>query len=54
MLGAFQAVLLREDQDILALATAFREPPAFWWPADRAWFVSTDIDTVSTLVDAPA
>jgi hypothetical protein len=26
------------------------EPPSFWWPADRAWFVSTDIDSSSTYV----
>lgn len=25
-------------------------PPSFWWPADRAWFVSTDIDSSSTYV----
>jgi hypothetical protein len=25
-------------------------PPTFWWPADRAWFVSTDIDSTSTYV----
>lgn len=25
-------------------------PPTFWWPADRAWFVSTDIDSTSTCV----
>ena len=25
-------------------------PPSFWWPADRAWFVSTDIDVSSTYV----
>ena len=24
--------------------------PGFWWPADRAWFVSTDIDSRSTYV----
>jgi hypothetical protein len=24
--------------------------PSFWWPADRAWFVSTDIDLTSTYV----
>ena len=26
------------------------EPPSFWWPEDRAWFVSTDIDASSTYV----
>lgn len=25
-------------------------PPAYWWPADRAWLVATDIDMNSTLV----
>jgi hypothetical protein len=25
-------------------------PPSFWWPDDRAWFVTTDIDSVSTYV----
>jgi hypothetical protein len=24
--------------------------PSFWWPNDRAWFVSTDVDFVSTYV----
>lgn len=24
--------------------------PAFWWPDDRAWFVSTEIDAQSTYV----
>src|SRR4029077_6679439 len=26
------------------------EPPNFWWPEDRAWIVSTDIDGTSTYV----
>jgi hypothetical protein len=26
------------------------KPPSFWWPNDRAWFVSTDIDSSSTYV----
>lgn len=30
--------------------SVFEEPPSFWWPADRAWFVSTDIDSSSTYV----
>ena len=25
-------------------------PPTFWWPADRAWFASCDIDASSTYV----
>ena len=25
-------------------------PPNLWWPDDRAWFVSTDIDLASTYV----
>ncbi len=29
---------------------ALDAPPSFWWPADRAWFVSTDIDASSTYV----
>jgi hypothetical protein len=30
-----------------------RESPAFWWPEDRAWFVSTEIDAQSTYVAGP-
>ena len=30
--------------------SVFEEPPSFWWGADRAWFVSTDIDSSSTYV----
>lgn len=26
------------------------KPPSFWWPEDRAWFVSTDIDSTSTYI----
>jgi hypothetical protein len=26
------------------------QPPNLWWPDDRAWFVSTDIDLASTYV----
>jgi len=29
-------------------------PPSFWWPADRAWFVSTDIDWSSTYIAGSA
>lgn len=28
------------------------EPPNIWWPADRAWFVATDIDLDSTHIGA--
>jgi hypothetical protein len=28
------------------------EVPSFWWPEDRRWFVSTDIDNYSTYVGA--
>ncbi len=28
----------------------FEHPPSFWWPRDRAWFVSCDIDSSSTYV----
>jgi len=28
--------------------------PSFWWPEDRRWFVSTDIDSYSTYVGASA
>lgn len=30
------------------------EPPTFWWPEDRAWFVSTDIDEPCTIIGGPA
>lgn len=29
---------------------AYRELPGLWWPADRAWFVLTEVDFDSTLV----
>lgn len=28
----------------------FEHAPSFWWPDDRAWFVSSDIDSSSTYV----
>ena len=28
------------------------EPPNIWWPADRTWFVATDIDLDSTYIGA--
>ncbi len=28
----------------------FDHPPSFWWPADRSWFASCDIDASSTYV----
>lgn len=37
--------------DIIGFYTNFlSEPPNIWWPADHAWFVSTDIDLDSTYV----
>lgn len=30
--------------------SVFEDPPNFWWPGDRAWFISTDIDSTSTYV----
>ena len=42
-----------ELQDITAFYTNFlSEPPNIWWPADRAWFVATDIDLDSTYIGA--
>ena len=29
---------------------AFENPPTFWWPADRSWFVVCDLDAASTYV----
>jgi hypothetical protein len=31
---------------------AFRDhqPPNLWWPADRSWFVGTEIDVAATYV----
>ncbi len=38
----------------LAVANLAEEPSeqsaSLWWPADRAWFVATDIDLVTTFV----
>jgi hypothetical protein len=28
--------------------------PNFWWPDDRAWFLSTEVDAVSTYIGGPA
>ena len=42
-----------ELQDITAFYANFlSEPPNIWWPADRAWFVATDIDLDSTYIGA--
>ncbi len=42
-----------ELRDISGFYTNFRsEPPNIWWPADRAWFVATDIDLDSTYIGA--
>jgi hypothetical protein len=42
----------------LAAANLVPEPASqsanAWWPADRAWFVATDIDLVSTYVGGSA
>jgi hypothetical protein len=32
----------------------FQQPPTFVWPSDRAWFMATDIDSVSTYVGGSA
>jgi hypothetical protein len=48
-------VLLRgaiEASDGGQAGSPFEPPPSFWWPDDRAWFVSTDIDCFSTYVGA--
>lgn len=49
--------LLRGPLD-LALANMAEEPAeqsaTVWWPADRAWFVATDIDLVTTYVGGSA
>ena len=38
-------------EEIIAFYTNFlSKPPNIWWPADRAWFVATDIDLDSTYV----
>ena len=42
-----------ELQDIIAFYANFlSDPPNIWWPADRAWFVATDIDLDSTYIGA--
>src|SRR5205823_9620956 len=33
---------------------AFTEPPSFWWPQDRAWFVFSEIDLHCTYVGGTA
>ena len=33
-------------------ANLLSEPPNIWWPANRAWFVATDIDLDSTYIGA--
>ena len=42
--GSFENVTPGEE------GPAFMEPPTFWWPEDRAWFVSTDIDGPCTFI----
>jgi hypothetical protein len=48
--GAFESGMGHQ----IGSGPAFREPPSFWWPEDRAWFVSTDIDSTSTYVGGSA
>ena len=43
-----------EDSDDGEAGLTFGDGPSFWWPADRAWFVSTDIDISSTYVGGSA
>jgi hypothetical protein len=48
-------VLLRgaiEELDGGQAGSPVEAPPSFWWPDDRAWFVSTDIGSLSTYVGA--
>ncbi|MDP9226816.1 MAG: hypothetical protein M3P18_23830 [Actinomycetota bacterium] len=47
----------RESAESNLLAEPLRSvprPPNFWWPTDREWFVSTDIDFFSTYVGGSA
>ncbi|HTK56821.1 MAG TPA: hypothetical protein VL295_08350 [Gemmatimonadales bacterium] len=46
--GSFENAVPGEDGERV------QEPPSFWWPADRAWFVSTDIDIPCTYVGGSA
>lgn len=42
---------VRRVTDLLRLGPNGRfRSPSFWWPADRAWFVSTEVDAESTYV----
>ena len=40
----------RLEQIVEFYSNFLSEPPNIWWPADRAWFVATDIDLDSTYV----
>jgi hypothetical protein len=31
-----------------------RDPPSLWWPEDRAWYVGTDVDLMTTYVGGSA
>jgi hypothetical protein len=33
---------------------AWDQSPSMWWPADRAWFVATEVDGYSTYVGGTA
>ena len=37
-----------------ALRVVHEQAPTLWWPDDRAWCVSTDVDSYSTYVGATA
>lgn len=53
--GCYRNYLLYtgELNDITGFYASFlSNPPNIWWPADRAWFVSTDIDLDSTYIGA--
>lgn len=55
--GAGRTYLLfhgRIDPSVGDPSRPLERSPSFWWPTDRAWFVSTDIDSYSTYVGGSA
>jgi hypothetical protein len=56
-LAAREHWLLRGPVDLAAANMApepWEQSASLWWPADRAWFVATDLDLVTTYVGGSA
>jgi hypothetical protein len=56
-LGGFAYLLVRGPVELAAVNFApepFEQSAHLWWPDDRAWFVATDVDLMTTYVGGSA